>query len=176
MKDKLQHIGFDAVFKHGTQLLHNGKATEALPFLERAYELDPSHVDAGINLSGAYILSKQFRKAVAILVPLSEQVPDNPMIWTNLGAAYLGNPVLSREQEQQQAIAAFTEAIKLNPAAPHVAYNIGLIYRDRRETEKAIHWFRRALQANPNDRDARNILRRLTEADKNTSDGEETAV
>ncbi|MCA9961805.1 MAG: tetratricopeptide repeat protein [Chloroflexota bacterium] len=164
MKDKLQNIGFDAVFKHGTQLLHRGKSTEALPFLERAYELEPTHVDAGINLSGAYIMTKQFRKAVALLEPLREVAPDNAMIWTNLGAAYLGNPVLSRDEEQLRAIAAFEQALTLNPAAPHVAYNIGLIYRDRRNHEQAIYWFRRALQANPNDRDAANLLRRLTEA------------
>lgn len=164
MKDKLQNIGFDAIFKHGTQLLHQGKSAEALPFLERAYALEPTHIDVSINLSGAYILTKQFRKAVALLEPLRELAPDNAMIWTNLGAAYLGNPVLSRDEEQLRAIAAFKAALALNPTAPHVAYNIGLIYRDRRDFEKAIDWFRQALQTNPNDRDAASLLRRLTEA------------
>jgi tetratricopeptide (TPR) repeat protein len=83
------------------------------------------------------------------------------MIWTNLGAAYLGNPVLATDAQQQQAIAAFEQALALNPAAPSVAYNIGLIYRDRQENEQAIHWFRRAVQTNPRDKDARRILKRL---------------
>ncbi|MBE2201630.1 MAG: tetratricopeptide repeat protein [Anaerolinea sp.] len=170
MKDRLQNIGFDAVFKHGTQLLHRGKGDEALPFLERAYQLEPTHVDVGINLSGAYILTKQFRKAADVLRPLTELAPENAMIWTNLGAACLGNPVLSRDEEQIQAIAAFEKALAIDPVAPHVAYNIGLIYRDRRETDKAIYWFRRALQANPNDRDAASLLRRLSAA----ADEEET--
>jgi hypothetical protein len=42
-----------------------------------------------------------------------------------------------------------------------VAYNLGLIYRDRNDPDRAIHWFTRALQVNPLDNDARRILQRL---------------
>jgi tetratricopeptide (TPR) repeat protein len=152
---------FDELFRQGTALLHGGRVNEALPLLQRACLLEPEHVDAGINLAGAYILSKQFKQATAILEPLRQTAPDNAMIWTNLGAAYLGNPVLATDEQQRQAIAAFEQALFLNPAAPSVAYNIGLIYRDRQETEQAIHWFRRAVQTNPRDKDARRILKRL---------------
>lgn len=154
---------FTTLFQQGTELLHQGKAAQAVPYLKQAHEQQPLHVDAAINLSGAYILTKKFSKAVAILEPLSQQVPDHAMIWTNLGAAYLGNPVLAREKDQRQAIEAFKKALEINPVAPNVAYNLGLIYRDRKEIEQAIHWFRRAVQANPNDRDARILLRRLRE-------------
>ncbi len=156
---------FEQSFRLGTQLLHQNKPQEALPHLEQAFQLDGKHVDAGINLSGAYILTRQFRKAVEILEPLSEQAPQHVMVWINLGAAYLGNPVLARDAEQQKAVAAFEKALELNPAAPSVAYNLGLIYRDRNEIEQAVFWFRRAVQANPQDKDARSLLRRLSEPD-----------
>jgi len=42
-----------------------------------------------------------------------------------------------------------------------VAYNLGLIYRDRNDRGRAIRWFTRAVQANPLDGDARRILERL---------------
>lgn len=155
---------FQVLFKRGTELLHRGKTQKAVPLLQQAHKLDPSHVDAAVNLSGAYILTKKFKRAVAILEPLSQRMPDNATIWTNLGAAYLGNPVLARDEEQKRAIAAFKRALEINPAAPHVAYNIGLIYRDRQEIDQAIHWFERAVQTNPGDQDARNILRRLRSA------------
>ena len=156
-----QRNSFDQLFRQGTTLLHQGKANDALPLLQQAHQLAPEHVDAGINLAGAYILTKKFTKAVAVLEPLREINPHNAMIWTNLGAAYLGNPILATDEQQQQAIAAFEQAVALNPAAPSVAYNIGLIYRDRQENEQAIHWFRRAVQTNPRDKDARRILKRL---------------
>lgn len=159
---------FKALFRRGTELLHRGKAQEAAVLLEEAYSLKPEHFDASLNLSGAYILTKKFKQAVSLLETLRDQAPDNPMVWTNLGAAYLGNPVLARDEEQLRAIAAFEQALVLNPVAPSVAYNIGLIYRDRRESDMAIAWFQRALQANPNDQDARNLIAKLREADGRT--------
>ncbi len=156
---------FEVFFKRGTQMLHENKPEEAVAHLEQAYQLDEQHIDAGINLSGAYILTKQFRKAVEVLEPLSKLAPQHVMVWINLGAAYLGNPVLARDEEQLKAIAAFEKALALNPVAPHVAYNLGLIYRDRKDTEQAIYWFRRAVQANPQDKDARTLLRRLSESE-----------
>ncbi len=171
-KNKESDDEFMTSFRRGTQLLHQNQPQEALPYLERAYQLDPQHVDAGINLSGAYILTQQFRKAVAVLEPLSQQVPQHVMVWINLGAAYLGNPILARDEQQLPAIAAFEKALALNPAAPSVAYNLGLIYRDRQEREQAIYWFRRALQANPQDRDAQMLLRRLTAENEEAEDGQ----
>ncbi|NIP52669.1 MAG: tetratricopeptide repeat protein, partial [Aliifodinibius sp.] len=94
-------------------------------------------------------MNKKFRKAVPILETLSEYEPDNAMVWTNLGAAYLGNPVLAMDKQQLKAIAAFEQALEIDPIAPNVAYNIGLIYRDRQEHEEAIYWFRQAIKANP---------------------------
>lgn len=155
---------FRALFKRGTEMLHRGEQERAVQLLERAYQLNPVHVDTAVNLSGAYILTKKFQRAVEILEPLSQAAPELAMVWTNLGAAHLGNPVLARDEEQMRAIAAFKRALEINPIAPNVAYNIGLIYRDRREFEEAIHWFKRAVKANPNDRDARRLIARLTDA------------
>lgn len=152
---------FDRLYREGTQLLHQGQPAKALPLLEKAHRLVPDHVDAGINLSGAYILTKRFKRAVAMLESMREFAADNPMVWTNLGAAYLGNPILARDEDQRKAIKAFKRALEINPIAPNVAYNIGLIYRDRVEYDDAKYWFERALKANPDDQHARQILEKL---------------
>ena len=146
----------------GTQALQNGDIAQAMSLLERAHQLDPHNPDAALNLSGVYILAKKFARAVAILESLSERDPNNPMVWTNLGAAYLGNPILAGDEKQQRAIAAFEQALDINPATPNVAYNLGLIYLDRQEPERAMHWFRQAVQTNPYDRDAVNYIRQLS--------------
>lgn len=151
----------DSLLQRGTKLLRGGEPAQAAQLLEEAHRLDPSRADTLLNLSGAYILTRKFRQAVPLLEALSEQEPDNPMVWTNLGAAYLGNPVLARDEEQQRAIAAFQRALEIDPIAPNVAYNIGLICRDRGDIDQAVRWFTKAIQANPNDQDAQSILRRL---------------
>ena len=155
---------FHQELNRGARLLAQGKPDQARAILECLRQLRPDHSAVAINLGGAYILGGQFKRAVPILESLAEREPDNAMVWTNLGAAYLGNPVLATTEEQDKAIATFERALECDPAAPQVAYNIGLIYRDRGDRDRAIHWFTRALQANPLDSDARHILERLRQA------------
>ena len=152
---------FGPNFRRGTELLHRGEAEKAIKLLQRAHQIEPESIDSLVNLGGAYILRKKFNKAVALLEPASLQYPDHAMIWINLGAAYLGNPILANRAAQLKAIAAFKQALSLNPIAPNVAYNIGLIYRDRREIDEALVWFRKAIKANPNDNDAKRLIEKL---------------
>jgi len=44
--------------------------------------------------------------------------------------------------------------------APNAAYNIGLIYRDRKDLDSAIQWFAQAVEHDPDDADARTLLAR----------------
>lgn len=163
-KDNRKRKLFD-LLRRGTQALHQGEISKAVHLLERSHQLDKENPDVSLNLGGAYILSKKFTKAVAVLEPLREREPDNPMVWTNLGAAYLGNPILAKDEDQLRAIAAFKQAIELDPTAPNVAYNLGLIYRDRQEKQEALYWFRRAAEAHPNDQDAKHYINKLSQDD-----------
>lgn len=156
-----QERSFATLLREGTALLRSGRVAEAVELLQRAHDLRPDDVDARLNLGGALILANKFSTAVTVLEPLRELDGENPMVWTNLGAAYLGNPMLARDEDQKKAIAAFVTALMLDPRAPSVAYNLGLIYRDRRDPESAAGWFRRAVQDNPNDQDARQLLARM---------------
>ncbi len=149
------------LLNRGASLLEQGKANEAIPHLERANQLDRSSVPAQINLGGAYVLAGRHEKAVPLLEAARDAEPENVMIWINLGAAYLGNPVLATSEQQMQAIHAFEVALELNPAAPNVNYNLGLIFVDREEHSLALAAFRRAIQINPLDRDARAWLQKL---------------
>jgi len=152
---------FQQELNRGARLLSQGKAEQAQTILESLWKSRPGDVAIAINLGGAYILSGQFKRAVPLLEEAVAREPEDAMAWTNLGAAYLGNPILASTEQQDKAIAAFERALECDPAVPHVAYNLGLIYRDRNDHDRAIHWFTRALQANPLDADARRILERL---------------
>jgi protein O-GlcNAc transferase len=145
----------------GAALLEEGKAKEAIPHLEQAHKLDRGNVPILINLGGAYVLGGQHKKAVPILEAARDAEPDNVMIWINLGAAYLGNPILATPEQQEMAIAAFETALELDPAAPNVHYNLGLVHLDRDDIDRARETFQRALQVNPSDGDARYWLQKL---------------
>ncbi len=146
---------------HGTRLLSQRRPDDALPFLERAHKLKPDNPDAALNLGGAYIMAGKHRLAVRVLESAIERTPGNAQLWINLGAAYLGNPITATDERQRRALAAFNRALEIDPLARSVAYNIGLIHRDRGEIDLAIAAFRRAVLADPYDRDAQLMLRKL---------------
>jgi tetratricopeptide (TPR) repeat protein len=159
--DQVWHELGRRLLNRGARLLEEGQPREAITYLERANELSSENAAVLINLGGAYVMAGRHREAVPILEKACDIEPDNAMIWTNLGAAYLGNPVIATEEQQMRAIRAFEKALELNPGAPNVHYNLGLIFVDRGEPELAVAAFRQALQTNPFDNDARHWLRKL---------------
>jgi tetratricopeptide (TPR) repeat protein len=161
------------LLNQGARLLQQGKAEEAIGKLELAYDLDSESVPTLINLGGAYVMAGRHTEAVPLLETASDAEPHNAMIWINLGAAYLGNPVLATPEKQMRAIRAFEKALELDPAAPNVHYNLGLIFVDRKETDLATAAFRQAIQVNPLDRDAHYWLRKLEVAKDSSGEWDE---
>jgi tetratricopeptide (TPR) repeat protein len=169
--DQAQQEEMLELLNQGASLLERGEGREAISHLEEARNLAPDNVPLLINLGGAYILAGRHEEAIGPLELARDREPDNAMIWTNLGAAYLGNPVLATDEQQKRAIRAFERAIELNPAVPNVHYNLGLVFLDRGDEELAEAAFRRALQVNPFDRDARHWLKKLGAVEEEDTDG-----
>jgi tetratricopeptide (TPR) repeat protein len=159
--DEQAHERARQMLNHGARLLEEGRAREAIPHLERAHRLDPVSVAVQINLGGAYVVAGRHKEAIPILEAARDAEPHNAMIWINLGAAYLGNPVLATSEQQLRAIRAFERALELDPAAPSVHYNLGLIFVDRSDLDLAAAAFQKAVEVNPFDRDARSWLHKL---------------
>jgi tetratricopeptide (TPR) repeat protein len=153
-------------------LLSSARPGEAVERLAEALKLDPYNVPAALNLGGAYIMQGKYDRAVSVLEPASLLEPDNAMLWVNLAAAYLGKPRLAGPQHQERAIRAYERALAADPQAPNVYYNLALIYLERRDNERAAAHFHRALEVNPNDRDAETYLLRLQRGEFEPHEGE----
>jgi Flp pilus assembly protein TadD len=145
----------------GARLLSMRRPGEAAAKLVEARRLDPRNVPAAINLGGAYVLQGKFKQAALVLEAAAQLEPDNVMIWTNLAAAYLGKLPFASEEDQDRAIAAYTHALDLDARVPQVHYNLGLIYLERKDFRRAESHFHKALETDPNDRDARRYLEQL---------------
>ena len=158
--ERNRRLGHELLME-GTRLLSQRQPGEAAERLEKAAILLPDDIDVAINLAGAHILQRRYNKAVPILERASDLAPTNAMVWINLAAAHLGRLELSGPQQQERAIAAYGRALELDPSAPHVHYNLGLIYKDRNDWPSAQAQFRQALEVNPDDDDARYWLDQL---------------
>jgi tetratricopeptide (TPR) repeat protein len=152
-----------ALLAEGARLLGRRELKEAERVLQEAAQLLPGDAAVAINLGGVYILQRRYDKAVALLQEAGVRHPDNAMLWVNLAAAYLGTLEFAGPQQQARAIAAFERALEIDAGAPHVHYNLALIYNDQGNLERARQHFQLALATDPNDADARLWLRRLDE-------------
>jgi tetratricopeptide (TPR) repeat protein len=154
---------FHRTLNESAQLLVQNRPGEAAERLLALHAIAPEHPDVLINLSGAYILQRRWDKAVALLTEAVKRIPDNAMLWMNLGAAQLGRLETSGPRQQARAITAYEMALQVDPQAPNVHYHLGLIYKERGELNRASALFQRALEVNPADRDARYWLDRMTQ-------------
>jgi tetratricopeptide (TPR) repeat protein len=145
----------------GARLLSQNRPGEALQKLLPLQKAAPANPDVAINVGGAYILQRRWDRAAHVLRAAVEVHPGNAMLWVNLGAAELGVLETSGPAQQERAIAAFEKAIQVDPTAPNVDYHLGLIYLHRGELNRASAFFQRALEVQPNDRDARHWLSQM---------------
>lgn len=150
------------LLNNGARLLHMQRPSEAAQMLEDAWQILPDSVDVAINLGGAYIMQRRWRKAVRHLEAAADRWPDHAMVWLNLAAAYLGPLEIAGPAAQQRAIEAYKRALICDPMTPNANYSLGLIFKERGDYGCAATHFLRALEVDPDDRDARSLLDRLS--------------
>ena len=148
-------------YKESLRELHAGRAEHAALLLEPLYEATPTDVEVALHLGGAYVLMGRYDEAQEILEKAAILAPDNPNVWVNLAAARLGLLETSTENQQAGAVAAYEQALAVSPEVPNVHYMLGLIHRTRQDNLRAAAHFTRALEQDPNDRDAQMMLRAI---------------
>lgn len=151
------------ILNESARLLRANRPGEAIAVLEPLQADMPDDPDIAINMGGALILQRKWTKAVEILQKAVNASPENVLLWTNLAAAYLGRLETSGPKHQARAIAAYEKALWIDPSTPNVHYHLGLIYKQQGNLSRSSAMFQRALEINPNDRDARYWMEKLSD-------------
>ena len=154
---------YRTILNESARLLRANRPGEAIAVLEPLRADLPNDPDIAINLGGALILQRKWSKAVKILKKAVSVSPENVLLWTNLAAAYLGRLETSGPKHQASAIAAYEKALWIDPSTPNVHYHLGLIYKQQGNLSRSSAMFQRALEINPNDRDARYWMEKLSD-------------
>lgn len=157
-----EKFDFAQALNESARLLRANRPGEAITILEQLHRTYPHDPDVAINLGGALILQRKWNRAVRVLQRASEHNPENAMLWMNLGAAHLGRLELSGPKQQQAAIEAFEQALRIDPKTPNAHYHLALIYKQQGNLSRASALFQRALEVNPADRDAKYWLDKLS--------------
>lgn len=133
-----------ALYNYGLDKLHQNKADEALPVLQRAERLNTKPLfDKLIPLaiSSCHWLKGDIDKAIEILETLQSKYKYlNPSTLITLGYFYM------LKGEYTKAEQTTNKALKDNPNNPSAYDNLGQIYYNKKEFQKAKEFFNKAIE------------------------------
>ncbi len=140
---------------YGLALLRLGRMPEAIPFCERAVQLDANLGDAECNLGVALAGVGRVQDAIGHFERAVQLSPDDPQPEYNLGMALAG---VGRTPE---AIPHCERALQLKPDFAEAENNLGLALASVGRVQDAIAHLERAVQLKPDYAEARDNLARI---------------
>ncbi|MDW3193942.1 MAG: tetratricopeptide repeat protein [Cytophagales bacterium] len=118
------------------QVAHTHHQNNQLPEAETGYlevlQLHADHVESQLNLANIYLLTNRPNEALNLLKPLSEQLPEIALVWSNLGVAqkFLMN--------YEQSLIAYEKATTLNPDSPEIKHDLSMVLQLLNRNDEAI--------------------------------------
>ena len=76
-------------------------------------------------------------------------------------SGFTGSPDSFCRADLQTALHYYQKALKVHPNEPHIFYNIGRLYFDMTQTEKAKFYFEKAIELDPNFEDPKAVLKAM---------------
>jgi ribosomal protein S12 methylthiotransferase accessory factor len=144
----------------GVTFLSLDAPEKALAFFEEAMTLSPKAEDIpsiffymGLSLKEV----ERYKEAIAALEKAASSDPERPEVYNLMGFCFF------RLGEHKRAIDCFKNVLQLNPGSGIDHANIASNYRDLGDVEKAIRYYRLALELDPTIDFAKENLKRLEE-------------
>ena len=146
---KLNPNSANAYENVGTSFNNMGRSADALENLQAAARLEPNNWLYHLNLAVTLGNLRKGDEALAEANTAKQLNPDDDRIYTTIGN--IQHNVYGRFNE---ALTAYYEARRLNPNAPWIYHNIGLMLIKLERFSDAIEPFQIAWKLEPNNRDA----------------------
>ncbi len=149
--ERLDPGSADIQFNVGTTLAMAGRFKEAAAALQRATQMDPAAAESWANLGNVYLDLEQPQSARAPLERALELKP-SAVIHNSLGTLHFGQGALDLARHH------FQESIRLQADYDAAYVNLGQVYLKQHDRSGAIEMFRKALEVNPANAEARRLL------------------
>ncbi len=132
-----------------------GRNADALTVLAQGLKRNPGIGDLQYSLGLLLAEENRLPEATAALERAAKLMPRQPRVHYNLGLA------LQKTERFTQAASALETAFTLNPQDPLAAHALAILFVQRGNRDKALHWARTWANLAPNDGQAQQLLRRL---------------
>ena len=137
------------LYRIGQSLMNIKKYNKSLPYLKKAVQLAPFHIDFSQKLASNYTQLGMSSEAHQLLIKLVELHPKNASIQNDLGFAIVMNAQRGQGNFSNSE-KHFINALNLNPDLISALENITSLYLNTGNKIKAKHYLQRLLETNPN--------------------------
>ena len=119
--------------RDGNKLYADSNYNEAEIQYRKSLEKDQDYFNASFNLADAVYKQERYKEATALFDALRDDAPTE----THLAKVYhnLGNSLV-KEQNLEEAIAAYKSALRINPKDKDTRYNLALSTQQKKEQEQ----------------------------------------
>lgn len=156
---------FDGWYLRGCAWSIKKKYDKAIPDFDQAILLDPTHASAYLNRGHGYVAQKKYDKAIEDY----NKASDLDFLW--IVPVFCRANVWIEKQEYEKALADLDKVInEMNRKFPGAHCKRGIVWFKLKDYNKAFSDLKRALELNPNDKDASAWLNK-TEAKLQESSG-----
>jgi CheY-like chemotaxis protein len=152
---RLSPLNPERLFALGQLCLKDGVPEDAKQYLEESWRIGQyvpaarrSEMAETFMAAGLHEVAEElFRRAI-------DDAPQDAHLYNRLGVA------LRRQQKHQQALEYYQQALKLDARNEKVQFNLGVLYFDLGEKDKALEAFKTALNIRPQFTEAQDFLKR----------------
>jgi tetratricopeptide (TPR) repeat protein len=136
---------------------------EAERLLLKALEVEPDGVESLSQLGFVYVQRKDYPKAIETYQRVAALKPQSPGTYFNLGFLY----AVTKDYEQAQAM--YQRVVDLQPPfVDEALYNLALVQARLGHPQLSIQNLKRAVELNPKNEPAMNLLQKLTGTSENS--------
>lgn len=135
----------------------NDLIDKAILEYDKAVQLKSNYLEASYNLALALEQKGENEKAIEEIKSLAQSNRFNPEIWYELGQIYL------RSDNQDQALEAYQEAVRIDPNYSNAHFQAAMIYEQKGEKDKAIEALEIVQRLNPDNEIVKQKLEELRE-------------
>jgi len=127
----------------GLVAAREGRASDAIPYFEKALKLNPDHVVALENLGNAYRQQKRWDEARVMLERAVQLAPEAAEANYGLGM------VFAQLDDSGRAAEYLERALKFRPGYPEALNNLAILYLRTGRRDQAVRNFEECIQAAP---------------------------